>query len=200
MANTDISICSNALLMLGDPPISSFTEGSDPNNIRRAQLVGNLWPQVRDNVLRAKTWNCAKKRVLLSSEATAPAFGFSARFLKPGDWLRTIQVGYDYEQWQFRDENGFILCSSSALPLQYVFRNEVAASYDAMLVDVLSLAMAARICYAITKSAAQQKNQVDMLREAWIRAGAVDGQDDGPEDIGSFDLLSARLGGSNFNV
>jgi hypothetical protein len=186
--------------MLGDAPISSFTEGGDPTNIRRAQLVGNLWPQVRDNVLRAKTWNCCKKRVLLSSETTVPAFVFSARFLKPGDWLRTIQVGYDYEQWTYRDEGGFILCSTAALPLQYIFRNENPATYDSMLVDVLSLAMAARICYAITKSAAQQKNQVDLLREAWIRAGAVDGQDDGPEDIGSFDLLSARLGGGSFTI
>lgn len=194
-AVTDISICSNALLMLGDAPISSFTEADSPTNIKRSQIVGNLWPQVRDSVLRAKTWNCCKKRVLLAALGDTPSWGYTAQFLKPGDWLRTVQVGYDGQDWPFRDEGGRILCNTDALPLLYIFRNEVAASYDSMLQEVLSLAMAARIAYAITKSAAQQKNQIDMLREAWIRAGAVDGQDDGPEDAGSFDLLTARLGG-----
>jgi hypothetical protein len=200
MANTDISICSNALLMLGDAPISSFDEGGSPTNIRRSQLVGNLWPQVRDHVLRAKPWNCCRKRVLLAPESATPAWGYTAQFVKPGDWLRTILVGYEGTHTQFRDEGGRILCSTNALPLLYVFRNEVPATYDSLLVDVLTLAMAARMCYAITKSAAQQRNQVEMLREAWIRAGSVDGQDDGPEDIGSFDLLTARLtGGYSFN-
>lgn len=180
--------------MLGDSPIASFSESDSPTSIKRAQIVANQWPQVRDYVLRAKTWNCCKKRALLAPLVGAPAYGYTARFQKPGDWLRTIQVGYDYERWDFRDEGGVILCSTSALPLLYVFRNENVATYDTMLVDVLTLAMASRICYAITKSAAQQKNQADMLREAWVRAGAVDGQDDGPEDIGSFDMLSARLG------
>jgi hypothetical protein len=45
---TDVSICSNALLMLGDGPISDFTTVND-----RTRLCANLFPQVRDAVLRS---------------------------------------------------------------------------------------------------------------------------------------------------
>lgn len=195
MAVTEVTICSNALLMLGDAPISSFDEGGSPTNIKRSQLCGNLWPIVRDSVLRSKTWNSCKKRVLLPPLTAKPPFGFTAQFQKPGDWLRTISVGNEGESWPYRDEDGRILCSTSALPLLYVFRNESPTSYDAMLIDVMTQTMAVRLAYPITKSAALVKEMRDQLRETMIRAGAVDGQDDGPEDLGSFDLLQARMGG-----
>lgn len=194
MATSDVSICSNALLMLGDKPISSFSEGDTPTNIMRAQLCGNLFQVVRDAVLRARAPNCAKKRALLAPLADAPAWGYSAQFQKPADWLRTIQVGYDRESWAYRDEGGVILCSTSALPLLYVFRSEAYEAWDAMLVDVMTHAMAARLAWPITKSTTQVEAQNKLLREVLIRAGAVDGQDDGPEDLGTFDMLSARLG------
>ncbi|MGL4576674.1 MAG: hypothetical protein ACRCV9_17945 [Burkholderiaceae bacterium] len=195
MASSDVTICSNALLELGDAPISSFDEGGDPTNIKRARLVANLWPQVRDSVLRSKHWNSCKKRVRLAPEAGAPEYGYTAKFLKPADWLRTVSVGNERENWPYRDEGGRILCNATVLPLTYIFRNTNAATYDSMLVDVLTQAMALRLAYPITKSAALVKERRDMLREAMMRAGAVDGQDDGPEELGSFDLLGARFGG-----
>ena len=196
MATSDISICSNALLMLGDKPISSFDEGDSPTNIMRAQLCGNLFPVVRDSVLRARAPNCAKKRALLAPLADAPAWGWNAQFQKPSDWLRTIQIGYDMESWTYRDEGGVILCDSSTLPMLYVFRSEAYESWDAMLVDLMTHAMALRLAWPITKSTTQVEVQQKLYRDVWLRSGAVDGQDDGPEDLGSFDMLSARLMGS----
>ena len=153
------------------------------------------WPQVRDGVLRAKTWNCCKKRVLLDPAAGVPAYEYSNRFAKPADWLRTIQAGKDRQELAYRDEGGFIIANVAKLPLLYIFRNTEAATYDALLVEVLTLSVAARSAYAITKSAAQQQNVMTMLREANMRAGSVDGQDDGPEDLGTYDTLNARLAG-----
>lgn len=193
---TDIEIVSNALTMLGDTEILSFGEAGSPTNYRRAQMMTKTWPQVRDGVLRAKHWNCCKKRALLDPDATAPAYQYKQRFAKPADWLRTIQVGEDRQDLPYRDEGGFILANVQKLPLLYVFKNTDPATYDALLVEVLTLAVAARVAYAITKSAAQQKSVSDMLREVMMRAGAVDGQDDGPEDLGTYDTLRARLGGA----
>ena len=46
-----VSICSNALLLLGDKPIDSFDINND-----RTRLVANLYTSKRDKVLRAHPW------------------------------------------------------------------------------------------------------------------------------------------------
>jgi hypothetical protein len=185
---TEVSICSNALLMLGDKPIASFDDVAD-----RARIAANLWPDIRDDVLRSKIWLCAKKRVQLAPDATAPVFGYGSRFLKPADWLRTVQVGIDYSNTPYADEDGYILCDTNPLPLVYVYRNTNPAKWDSMLVRVMTLACAAQFAYPITRSPSVEKNRFDQLADAWRRAGAVSSQDDGPEDIGAFDLVSARF-------
>jgi hypothetical protein len=45
--STNVSICSAALMMLGDQPITSMTEDSD-----RAILARGLYDSARDQVLR----------------------------------------------------------------------------------------------------------------------------------------------------
>lgn len=189
MTITPASICSNALLMLGDKPIASFTERTD-----RAETAANLWPDIRDEILRAKLWTCCRKRVLLPPLSNVPAWGYTAAFRKPSDWLRTVQAGYDGEALEYRDEGGHILANVTALPLIYTWRSEDPAVWDALLVRVMTLAMAAAMAYAVTKSATVETTRLGALKEALQRAGAISGQDDGPEDFGGVDLLSARYG------
>ena len=59
---TAVSICSNALLMLGDNPINSFDESATPGGLDRARIADNLWPSTRNSILRSHPWNCAIKR------------------------------------------------------------------------------------------------------------------------------------------
>lgn len=188
MAASEVSICSNALQMLGDEPIAAFDEGT-----RRAQVAANLYPYVRNDILRAHTWNCAIKRVLLAPEVNAPAFGFRAQFALPGDFVRVVQVGYDGQDLPYQVESGKVLCDANPLPLRYVWRNENPATWDEALVFVMQLAMAAQLAYPITKSGSVEENRFAQLREALRRAKAIDGQDNPAEDIGSIDLLQARF-------
>ena len=60
---TAVTICSNALLELGADPINSLEEGT-----KFARLCANLYPSLRDDVLRAHYWKCATKRVTLSPQ------------------------------------------------------------------------------------------------------------------------------------
>ena len=64
---TKVSICSNALLLLGDKTINSLDEGTD-----RASLASNLYDSVRDSLLRSHPWNCAVKRVILAPDTETP--------------------------------------------------------------------------------------------------------------------------------
>ena len=154
MTATAISICSNALLRLGSDPINSFNEGDiTGSNLEVARLASNLWPTVRRQVLRGHLWNCALKRVLLSPDATAPDFGYSARFLKPADWLRTVQVGLDpRDRYDYVSEGNYFLSDEASLPLLYVYDNDNPATYDASLVAALEVSMAAALAYPVTKS------------------------------------------------
>lgn len=183
-----VSISSNALLMLGAKAINSFDDRTD-----HARLCSNLYASVRDDVLRLHPWNCATKRVILAPLQDAPAFDFSAQFQLPGDWLRTIQVGRKDRPFEYRSEGQRLLADVTALPLVYIFRNEVEATWSTNLIHVMELAMAAKIAYAVTSSASVR----DSMRDEYMReikvAKAIDGQDDPPEEFSEGSLLQSRF-------
>lgn len=180
-----VSICSNALLMVGAQTINSFDDDSD-----RALLVSNLWPTFRDSLLRKNYWNCAKKRVILSPETDAPAFDWAYKFTLPGDWVRTLAVGERGIPEEFEQEGRFILADSNVLRLSYI-SNDV-SQYDTELVNVMELGMAARIAYAITQSASLRDSYTAEYRDALKKAGALDGMDEPAQQLGDSPLLAAR--------
>src|SRR3546814_8035552 len=95
-----------------------------------------------DLVIRSHPWNCATKRVVLSPDAAAPAFGYANRFQMPGDWLRTLAVTLDrYARPDYKREGNFYLCDADALQLRYIWNNENPGTYDASLVGALEAAM-----------------------------------------------------------
>lgn len=194
---TEVSICSNALLRLGADPISSFDEADvEGSNIERARLASNLWPSIRRQVLRAHTWNCAIRRVLLSPDALAPEFGFAYAFLRPADWLRTLSVGQsERDRVHYRTEGARFLSDATPFRLVYVFDNANPATWDASLVTTMELAMTAAMAYPVTKSTSLAAELGAQLRSELAFARSLDGQDDPPETFGDFPLLASRFGG-----
>jgi hypothetical protein len=187
---SSVSICSNALIRLGDKPISSFEDGTDA-----ADACANLYPTVRDEVLRAHPWNCATKRVTLPALAEAPGFDYAYQFQLPADWLRTIQIGARDCALDFTIEGRRILAMSSTLPLVYVFQNKTESTWDADLIAVVTAAMAAALAYPITQSASMQQTMEAKYQLAFKQAKAANGQDDRTETLGDFPLLANRLNG-----
>lgn len=183
-----VSICSNALQMLGADPISSFEE-SKPH----ARTCGNLYPTLRDTILRAHTWNCATKRLILAPEQQKPEFDFNYQFLLPGDWLRTIQVGKKGQTLEYRSEGKRILANVNALPLVYIFRNEDEASWSSNLIHVMEKAVAANIAYNVTASASMRDSMIAEFERALKIAKAIDGQDDPPEEFAEGSFLESRF-------
>lgn len=184
---TAVSICSNALLMLGAQTINDLEE-----DLPRAKLAANLYPSVRDDMLRAHTWNCAVKRVVLAPNAIPPAFGYAYQFNLPGDWVRLLQVTARGCTVDHRVEGQMILSDEPSIELRYTFRNEVEATWDSALVNVMTLAMAARMAYAITSSTSEAQVRKQDLEFELRKAKAVDGQEDPAETLGDFPLLRSR--------
>lgn len=173
-----ISICSNAIVMLGGDPISSFSEPND-----HARACSNLYPSVRDTILRAHPWNCATKREIFAPLTTKPPFDFLYQFQLPGDWIRNIQIGRKGESIPFRHEGNRILADVTALPIVYLFRNIDEGTWSTNLIHVMELAMAAKIAYSVTGSISMRDSVREELKTELKIAKAIDGQDDPPEEF-----------------
>lgn len=185
---TAVSVCSNALIQLGDSPIASFATSEGD----RARMCSNLWPQVRDMLLRAYPWPCIRKRAVLAPEATAPAFDWGYSFLLPSDCLRIIQVGERNERPDYEVAGGKILADTDALYIVYAWKNEDPAQWDSVLVDLASCEMAARLAYPITQSASMAKLKRDEADLAMRKAKSIAGQDNEPEEYGDSPFTDVR--------
>ncbi|WP_217505534.1 hypothetical protein [Pseudomonas corrugata] len=188
---TGVSICSNALLMLGAQTINDF---NDQVNLDRAKLCANLYPTVRDDMLRQHPWNCCIKRVVLAPDAAVPAFGYEHAFELPADFLRVLEVGTAGQQIDYLVEGRSIQADTTVLELRYVFRNEVENTWDSALIKLVTLAMASVLAYPITQSTALQQALEQQLEMEKRRARAVDGQEDPPQTLGDERLLASRFG------
>jgi len=92
----DISIASNALLLLGHEPIASFTEPS-----AGATIAANLYDNSYSSLLTTYRWRFAtKSAVKLARLATAPNDNYDNAFQLPADLLylqRVTDANLDYE-------------------------------------------------------------------------------------------------------
>lgn len=186
---SSVQICSNALLELGDSPISSFDESND-----RTRLVVNLYEQKRDRVLRLNDWKCATKRIILSPDVTAPAFEWAYRFALPDDWLRTLSVGETRDdQDDYEQEGRHLLMNRNVCYLRYIWRNEDEATWDSLLIDAMTKVMVAALTYPITKSTSKQATDEEIVKRVLAEARNVDAVDNPLERLGDYPLLANRL-------
>lgn len=190
---TPVSICSAALVMLGDKPIASLTESTD-----RARSVANVYPTERLAFLRAHPWNCAIKRENLAPDTTAAKFDSYARFELPPDCLRVLSVGTEDDlPGGYRIEGRFILYPDTVAPLRYV-ADISESSWDSSMVHAMEVRIAAKLAYAITGSATLAASLADQAARALKEAKSNDGQEDPPETLGDFELLASRFPGGGW--
>lgn len=190
---TPVSICSAALVLLGDEPIASLTEGTD-----RARAASNLYTSERAAFLRAHPWNRAIKRVNLAPDTMAAVFDSYARFALPPDCLRVLSVGTESDlPGGYRVEGRFVLYSGTVAALRYL--SDISeAEWDASMVNAMELRMASKLAYSITGSAALAQSLADQAAQAFKAAKVHDGQEDPPETLGDFELLESRSSGGGW--
>jgi hypothetical protein len=88
--DTALSICSDALLMLGAKPISSFNEGTD-----EASVANRLYPDIRNQTLVMYPWSFSFKKLKLARLITTPTNEFKYEYQLPGDRLASPRAVYD---------------------------------------------------------------------------------------------------------
>lgn len=183
---TDVEICAAALMLLGAAPIASLSEQG-----KSATLCANLYPLARRDMMRMHAWNCAIRRVLLAPLSDAPPYGWSHWFAKPGDWLRTLDVGLRGQGLDYEFEGNRILCNTTSLPFRYV-SDVTEGNWDSHMVDVMVKRMVADLAYPITKSTSLAQLKQSLYQDAKKTAKAVDGQENPPEEIDDSPFIAVR--------
>lgn len=190
MASTDIEICSNALVLLGDDPISSF----DANQGKRATVAANLYANTRNATLRMHPWNCSRKRVSLPPTAVKPAYGWSYAFTLPADFMRVVLIGErPEEKVVYEIENGEILADVAECKLKYIYRNEVVSTWDALLTQAMIAHMAWAMAYPLVKSQALRDGMLAYMEKTLQMARTVNGQEKQSESMGDERLYDSRF-------
>lgn len=195
MTVTSVSICSNALLMLGAQTINSFNDADAQD---RAKLCANLYPTIRDEVLRSHPWNSCVKRQLLAQDADVPAFGYTSQFQLPADFLRVLEVTQAGASIDYLVEGRSILANADTLELRYVFANYIEDTWDSLLVDLVTVNMAAILAYPVTQSAAVQQTWAQLAELKGKKARSTNGQEDPAQMLGDEVLYYSRFGGFDY--
>lgn len=184
MVSSDIEICNQALLLLGDDSINDFAESGVS-----AKLAKAFYAPSRDAVLRMHPWNFAVKRILIAPDAAAPAWGYSSAFTLPGDCLRILEV---YGITDYKIEGRKILCDTSGLSVKYIFRNEDVTQYDSLFVDALSAYLAFKMAYPRTKNNEVKKFMFDTFKSILPMAKNIDAQEEPQDTVGDFPFIDVR--------
>lgn len=199
---SEVAICNLALSHLKQRPIVQVDTPSTAN-----EQLCNLWyHQVRQQVLRAHSWNFATKRVQLLPDASAtPDFGYTHAYLLPSDWIRYLGRYDDMDRVisgsdaEYQIENGYYLMNGSddePINLRYIFDHVTVAEMDALFRSLFAIELAITLAPNFSGSASQVQNLVELKKDLKAEATAIDGQERPPIRVQRSKFIDARRGGS----
>lgn len=118
-------------------------------------LLNTHWDVCRDALLRQDYWTFARRRALLSADATAPEFGWTYRYLRLPTDMRLI--GFTDQGSQklitipHELEGRYILTDQSApLKVKYITSDASVSEYDPLFVQLLSIDLGMRVAGSLT--------------------------------------------------
>jgi len=161
---TEIEICNSAIAKIRGRRILTLDDDST-----EARLCKDLYPRIRDRLLRAHPWNFAIQRRQLGLLTEVPVYKFTAKFQLPLDTLRVLSVDLlSDEDWVL--EGKTILCNAVELNAKLLVKITDAEQFDAMFSEVLAYMLAAELAYPLTQGTtlaeAMEKKALMILREA----------------------------------
>jgi hypothetical protein len=160
-----IKINSNALLLLGHSPISSF---SDPGS--GAQVASNLYESTLTAMLEDHRWRFATKKVQLAQLAQAPDNEFTYQYQLPTDLIKFIKIyeGGDYEIYGDK-----VYTNRNTCNIDYVFRIDE-TFFRPSFTKALEYHLAAQYAVPVTGNASRGGHYNDMYEKQLRRAKHTD--------------------------
>jgi hypothetical protein len=159
--DTDVSICSDALVMLGAGVISSLSEGSPS-----ATACARLYPDLKDTLLSRYDWTWSVKKVQLARLVTAPLNEWKYAYQLPGNMLTGVLAVFESNSDAARSLNyGWEIYGSQLFTnMETVYIDYQESVVESLMppyfVRLLRIAMAAELAIVIT----DQVQKMEYLR------------------------------------
>lgn len=149
--DTGVTICSDALLMLGAKAISSFNEGTD-----EASVCDRLYPDIRDSMLVMYPWSFNTKKIQLARLLTAPGSVWRYAYQLPGDRLAGPRAVYNsssigspvQKDWEIQGDQ--LLTNLTAVYIDYQYELQEFA-FPKYFVQLLKYMMAWHLAEPVTE-------------------------------------------------
>jgi hypothetical protein len=199
--DTGVTVCSDALLMLGAKAISSFNEGTDESSI-----CDRLYPDVRDSSLVMYPWSFNTKKVQLAQLLTAPTSVWKYAYQLPGDKLANPRAVYNsssvgapvQKDWEIQGDQLLTNLTAVYIDYQYGIAEFAMPQY---FIQFLKYMIAWHIAEPITeqreKAIYWQQMAVGVTaqngRGGYFRTAAnIDGQSQPSRVIEDYSLIAVR--------
>lgn len=162
---SDVELASNALLLLGHDPISSFTEST-----AGAQVASNLFEHSYKAILTQHRWRFATKQAVLARLSTSPTSVFTYQFQMPPDLLYLIRPVSVREYEVYEDK---IYSNSTTMTIEYIYdiASDRLPSYYAKMLEFF---LASQFAIPITGDIDKASFYGQQYEKALIRAKFAD--------------------------
>lgn len=200
--DTKLSICSEALIMLGATPLSSFGVGTD-----EAQVADRLYDDVRDTLLMQYPYSWSLKKVKLGRLLQTPINEWKYVYQLPGDRLGNPKAVFNVSsvgatsQRDFEIYNDGLNTNYEDVWIDYQYRPEP-YEFPPYFVRLLKTALAAEFAEPITDQITKadyyhQKaygTPGENMRGGLVRVSInIDGSDKPAQTIQEFPISDIRF-------
>jgi hypothetical protein len=200
--DTKLSICSDALIMLGASPLSSFSEGTDA-----AQICDRLYDDLKDSIIASYTWSWSFKKVQLARLTSTPVTEWKYEYALPGDALAGVRAVFNSDSpgvrpitqgWEVMDSKLQTSEENVWVDYQYSPSEAVLPTY---FVQLMKYAMAAEIAEMVTDQLTKADYferkafgaPSDNRRGGYMRVAMnIDGASKSIEKIEDYSLIAVR--------
>tara|TARA_R110002020_G_scaffold180877_1_gene375626 strand:- start:364 stop:912 length:549 start_codon:yes stop_codon:yes gene_type:complete len=179
---TKFDIVSQALLLIGESPISSFSEGVS------GTVAANLYDTTRDSFLTATRWRFAVGKLKLSRLTDTPLNEYNYAFQLPSDLLMPIGA-YPSARYEIYEDK--LYSNHSEIELDYIFRPDESA-FPAYFVEALAAQLAEKFAIPVTNNQTMRQAMEAHASDSYRKAAFRDAQGRAPQAIKHRPYIAVR--------
>jgi hypothetical protein len=199
--DTDLKVCSDALLLLGAKSITSFNDGTDSSN-----TCSRIYPDLKKSTLQAYPWSFTFKKVALARTINTPVNQYKYEYQLPSDRLGAIRRAYNstavgartFNDWVIQGDK--LLTNEETVVIDYQFlpaESDMPSYFIQLLKYMMAWHLSDPITDQITKTqywqgvaigAPSENNRGGYFRQAMV----IDGQGNTTQNFEDFSLITVR--------
>jgi hypothetical protein len=165
---TSIDLASNALLLIGEETISSFTDDSTA-----ALVAANLYELTFESLLTLHPWRFASKQATLSRLTDTPVTDWAYAYQLPADFMVAQHIDDATEMYQIYGDK--LYSDNTTVILDYTFKPDE-SFLPAYFAELLEYRLAAVFAIPITESATKGDYYAQLGERQLTKAKTIDSQ------------------------